>query len=390
MRNLAGLVDSPPLTWDTAKQNASFNIPYCDRFQKEYSRLRDECYLRFHRKGLSYLFGHNFVNMFPDLDDIIKNGSIPFEHLKDYILGNGLNVNEGYIEKPASQSDLERYSYVENPDIITENSRVIGTNSSPTASSSAFIKKRAAAVNVFAEIIEEISKEIGIELSVTTLPNISARLLKHYSSKFLEQTLVVSHSSSLPVSIRLFSLTARLVINELTIKLAARLLTFVASSANILFTITMITVIPDIVLSYYNIGGLNNELTREQLDIYRKSSLDNLLKTNLTQYDDMLNYIIIDNGNYISPIITPEFIYYLCIINFLKYNPEKAIDICHNGLGTEEDREEISQEYLKFLKVNSIGQNINYTNDKDDDEEFINYTLTTAQELSNNNNDKIK
>ena len=82
--------------------------------------------------------------------------------------------------------------------------------------------------------------------------------------------------------------------------------------------------------------------------------------------------------------------YYLCIINFLKYNPEKAIDICHNGLGPEEDREEISQEYLKFLKVNSIGQNINYTNDKDDDEEFINYTLTTAQELSNNNNDKIK
>ena len=105
----------------------------------------------------------------------------------------------------------------------------------------------------------------------------------------------------------------------------------------------------------------------------------------------MLNYIIIDNGNYISPVITPEFIYYLCIINFLKHNPEKAVDICHNGLGPEEQREEISQEYLKFLKVNSIGQNINYTNDKDDDEEFINYTLTTAQELSNNNNnDKIK
>ena len=263
LRNLAGLVDSPPLTWDTAKQNACFNIPYCDRFQKEYSRVRDECDLRFHRKGLSYLFGHNFVNMFPDLDDIIKNGSIPLEHLKDYILGNGLNVNEAYVEKPSSQSDLERYLCVENPDIITENSRVIGTNSSPTASSSAFLKKRAAAVNVFAEIVEEISKEIGIELSVTTLPNISARLLKHYSSKFLERALVVSHSSSLPVSICLFSLTARLVINELTIKLAARLLTFVASSANILFTITMITVIPDIVLSYYNIGGLNNELTRK-------------------------------------------------------------------------------------------------------------------------------
>ena len=205
------------------------------------------------------------------------------------------------------------------------------------SSSSAFIKKRAAVVNVFTEIVEEISKEISIELSVTTLPNISARLLKHYSSKFLERVLVVSHSSSLPVSIRLFSLTARLVINELTIKLAARLLTFVASSANILFTITMITVIPDIVLSYYNIGGVNNELTREQLDSYRKSSLDNLLKTNLAQYDDMLNYIIIDNGNYISPVITPEFIYYLCIINFLKHNPEKAVDICHNGLGPEEE-----------------------------------------------------
>ena len=282
--------------------------------------------------------------MSPDLDDVILNGSIPFEHLKHYILGNGLHINEGYVEEPISQLQLERNAYVDTPDRITENYRIVSSSSS--SSSSSFQQKRAAIINIFTEFIEEVAKETGIEMSLTTLPNISARLLKHYSSKFLERVLAASASNnSLPLSIRLFSLTARLVISELTIKLATKLLTFISSAANVLFAVTIITVIPDIILSYYNIGGFNNEITRKQIDKRRKLTLDNLLKTNIKQFDNMLNYVIVDNGNYVSPIITPEFVYHLCLINFLKHNPDKAIDICHDGLGPEDDREDISQEY---------------------------------------------
>lgn len=372
LRDLAGLVDAPPLTWNTAKQTAHFNSEYCRRFQKQYLPETDECFLRFHRKGLSFLFGHHFINMFPDIDEIIKNGSIPFKYLKDYIVGDGLNINEGYVEKRVSQAQLERNTYVNIPDKITENSHVV--NNKKVASSASFSQKKTIIINLYIQIIEEIAKETGIEMSLTTLPSLSARLLKHYSSKFLEQMLLSSHS--LPISIRLFSLTARLVINELTIKMAIKILTSISTAANVLFAITIITIIPDIILSYYNIGGFNNEITREQIDKRRKATLDNFLRANVEQYDNALNYMVIDNGDYVSPIITPEFVYYLCLINFLKHNPDKVIDISHNGLGSEEEREDIAQEYLKLLKVNSIGQTINYDdNNANDDTEFINSTI---------------
>lgn len=384
LRNLAGLVDAPPLTWNTEKQNAHFNRAYCKRFQKEYLAEKDECFLKFHREALSFLFGYNFVNMFPEFEDVIINGSIPFEHLKDYITGNGLNINDGYFEEPVSQLQLEEKMYVDTPDRITENCRVINNKSSSSFQQRKVAAAAAAINNIFVQIIEEAAKEAGIEMSVTTLPSISARLLKHYSSKFLERAL--AKNSFLPLSIRLFSLTARMVINELTIKLAAKLLTFIASTANIFFTVTIITIIPDLILSYYNIGGFDNELTREQIEKRRKSTLDNILKVNMKQYDDALNFIVVDD-DYISPIITPEFVYKLCLYNFLKHNPDKAIDICHNGLGPEEDREDLSLEYLKLLKVNSVGQIIKYKKEEEeqeeDDKEFINYTLAAAAKETN-------
>ena len=72
-------------------------------------------------------------------------------------------------------------------------------------------------------------------------------------------------------------------------------------------------------------------------------------------------------------MITPEFIYHLCLLNFLEKNPEQNITICYNALGPEEEREQVALEYIKWLKVNSVGQMIQYenTNTKDDDDKFI-------------------
>ena len=392
LRELAGLVDAPPLTWNTENQDVNFNVTYCNRFHKNYNFEKDECYSRIHRLALNFLFGENFVNMFPDFNaDTIINGSLPFEYLHSYIVGDGLKINPGYVEKSITQSELENKLFNNIPDkkIIKEN--IIDFSSS--SSSNYLIKRENNILNIFNDLIEDMAKETGIETTFTSLPSVTSYLLKHYSSKFLERALAFSSSSSsfqLPLSIRLFSLTARLVINELTIKLAIKLLKFVSSTSNVLFAVSLITMIPDIVLGYYNIGGFNNEITRKQIDERRKLLIDNLLKTNIEQYENTLNYIVLDDGKYISPIITPEFIYYLCLINFLKYNSDQKINICHNGLGPEEEREQIALEYLSLLKVNSIGLTIKYTdNDNDNDNDFIKSTTSKIFSHKNNNNNSI-
>ena len=395
LRELAGLVDAPPLSWDVKTQNVHFNYQYCERFNKRFNYGKDECYHTFVRKGANFLFGEHFTNMFPDLDNMIINGSLPFEYL--YTLGHGLDIDKGFEEKSISQFELESKSYVDKPD------RIIDTNYRIIDNSSSYSRRRRNDIsvivnNIFIEILGNIAEETGIEMALTTLPSISARLLKHYSSKFLQRALLVQHSSSLPLSIRLFSLTARLVINELTIKIATKMLTFISSTANILFTITIITMIPDIILSYYNIGGYNNEITRDHLNKRRKSNLDYLLKSNVKQYGDILNYIVLENGEYISPIITPEFMYYLCLLNFIQYNPDKMIDICHNGLGPEDESEEIALDYIKSLTVNSIGQKIEYSNNNDsndndnsikDDNNDDKYFIKNIINKTNNNDNMI-
>ena len=372
LRELSGLVDAPPLTWNIPKQNVHFNHEYCRRFNKIYNKSEDYCYYNFLRKGANFLFGESFVNMFPDIESILIDGCAPFDHLYDSLIGDGgLKIDEGYTEKPISQDELEQRLYEDKSDRRTKDSRIIDNTSysiKDTRTNIAMVIN-----NVFTTILTEMAKDTAIEMSVTTVPAISARLMKSFSSAFLERALLLQHSSGLPMSVRLFSLTARAVINDLTVKLATKMLTFVSSAANVLFAITIVTLIPDILLSYYNVGGFNNEITREQLNIRRKMYLDNLLKSNIAQFRNTLDYVVLDDGDYASPVITPEFIYHLCLLNFLEKNPEQNITICYNALGPEEEREQVALEYIKWLKVNSVGQMIQYenTNTKDDDDKFI-------------------
>ena len=391
MRELAGLVDAPPLTWNLKKQNAHFNSRYCARFNKTYDDDRDECCQKnFVRTGLNYLLGESFVNnAFPTLENMLIYGSFPFEHLHDR-----LKLNFGYSEKSTTQSNFESKIFVNEPDLSTEKSHVIDN------SAALFQRKKqkmAAQINnIFAEIASQLAIDASIEASFTVLPNVTARLLKHYSTKFLHRALLIQHSSSLPVSIRLFSLTARAVINQLTIKMAIKMLTLISSAANVLFMVTFITLIPDILFAYYNIGGYNNEITRQHLNQQRKSNLENLLKSSLKQYGDQLvNYVVLDDGDYVSPIVTPELIYYLCLLNFLKHNPDKAVDICHTALANDDDYEEIALYYINCLEINGIGQRIVYKKydktdasakqeeDDDDDDIFIKNVMANVSNSDN-------
>lgn len=397
LRELAGLVDAPPLTWNKERQDTQFNRSYCRRFNKQYDNVGDNCFHHFVRTGVNYLLGENFVNnAFPNLENILINGAVPFEHLNALVMGHGLKVNDGYKEQSISQMEFERRAFVDKPDIATEKCRIIDNSS---AYSQRIRRKLAVDVsNIFADIISQIAVDTAVELSVTTLPSIGARLLKNYSSKFLQRALLVQHSSTLPTSIRFFSLTVRVVVNELTIKMAIKMLTFISSAANAIFAVTLFTMIPDILLTYYNIGGFNNEISREHLIERRKFVLESLLKSSLEQHGDLLiNYIVLDDGRYVSPIITPEFIYHLCLLNFLKSYPDKAVDICHNALASDDEYESVALDYIKHLKINALGQRIVYNDNdnnndienkinlaEDDNTVFINNIIKSK----NNNNNK--
>ena len=364
LRELSGLVDAPPLTWNVDKQNASFNVRYCRRFHKLYNSRSDECFETLERKGLKYLFGENFINMFPDIsvENIMKGDIVPFEHLYNALRRNGLQIDRGFTEKPIPQEEFERRIFTDKSDRVTHRSRIIDKTSYSIKE-----KRRKTAItvnNVFADVLSDLGKNTAIEMSLTTLPTISARLLKYFSSTFLEKALILQqHASGLPASVRLFSLTARAVINDLTIKIATRMLTFISRVANVLFTLTIVTLIPDVILGYYNVGGFNNEISREHLTRLRQSYMDSLLKSNVARFGNTLNYIVLDDEGssiYASPLVSPEFVYHLCLLNFLKRNPDKNISICYNGLGPEQDREDIALEYIKHLKINSVGQIIRY------------------------------
>ena len=387
LTNVAGLVDAPPLTWNTETQNVNFNKKYCSRFIKQYDYTNDNCYERLHRKGLRYLFGQNIVNAFPDLDFIILNKSLPLQYVTKAVMGKELDVNNGYEERKISQRELENHLYTQTPDKITRDTRIIYPHRN---ASFGYLDERKIIEfnNIFYDILRDLGTEVGIEAAFTTTPAIMSRLLKHYSEKFLHHA-IKSTNVVLPVSIRLMTLTTRMIMIDMSIKLAIKFLTLASSMANILFTVTIITIIPDIILNYYNIGGFNNEITREHLDKLRKLALDNILKMTLQTYKDIpLNYIVIGNEDYVSPIITPEFVYYLCLINFLTNNPQMKMDINHNGI-SQFEHYDVVLEYLTSLKVNSIGQRLMMMVEEEEEEEKDMKLDNKVESKNNNNNNNI-
>ena len=387
---LAGLVDAPPLTWNTEKQNASFNAKYCTRFNKAYDEENDECYFLHHRKALNFFFGESLVNQFPDFEDALKNWTLPMQHVYDYVLPNGsLSINKGYIEREINQQQLEDALYVDIPDMITNNVYIVNNNNNDnnndndsTTISSQFNKIKRKMGSIIIDFLYSVGQDTAIDASLTTLPNVGAHLIKHYSATFLKnilQTTTTGAGGNLPIAVKMASLMTRMAMNKLTINLAIRILTTFAKGVNAFFTVTLITVIPDILLLQYNIGGFNNEITREYIEEYRQSFINACLKTYVKQFDGIVKFLLVDDGSYVTPHITPEFVYHLCLINFLQKYYKQKVNICHDGLGPEEEREKIASEYIRCLKVNSIGQTIQYDdavadNDNDivddDDDEY--------------------
>ena len=392
LSDMAGLVDAPPLGWAVDKQDVYFTSKYCGRFVKKYDYATDQCYDEPHRKILGYLFGENVVKLFPDVDHYFT-GPLPLNYIVDAILKRGLNVNVGYSERNITQKVLELNQHHSFPDKrIGVGDRVTimdqRKKSSSTSVTAPLVHAGEELNSILVDILKNVATDVGIEAAVTQSPLIISKLLKYYGPKVLNKVLYSAQSVFVPMTTRLSSLLIRSLISDLCIQLATRALAVASSVASAVFAVSIITMVPDFLISYYNICGFNNEITRSQVDERKRLLVDQMLRYLLDTHKGSLSYINIvneDDDHYISPLITPEYIYSLCILNFINEFPEKKITVGFNGIDPVKQID-ISTEYIIALTENSAGQRIDLLGNKNNASFTNNDNVSSPPDQRNNNN----
>ena len=383
-RKLSGIVDAPPLDWDKVDQTIKFNEQYCRRFFKLYNQKEDFCYKQLDRQVLGYIFGQSVIdNMYTDRMELLRNitqyidtgelalENLPLKYVSEAIMGEqGLtDVNVGYTEIPVDVLEVKRKTYTSIPDKRVPRVEKIdftSLNRGKYYNSGSADDGRFARIHRDGELEKLITStviDVAIETSVEDLPRIMATLQNHYSTKFVKNVTSFSHQSwsKIPVFIRLSSLYVRSYSMNIFLKISTRLLLSLSSAANVVFSVGLVTLVPDIILAVYNVGGFANELTRRNIDERKRQLVQATLNQIVDSYRDLLPLIRDSSGNFVSPFITPEFIYAVCMMNFLKIHPE-----CQNVTGRmgidELELQKIAHEYLSDLSVNSVGQLIDYNN----------------------------
>ena len=228
-----------------------------------------------------------------------------------------------------------------------------------------------------------------------TAPKLIAKLLeKKVAPKIIKNTVALSWVKIHTVT-KIVSLLIRTQLTNLTIKLSVRILAAASNAASIVFAVGIVTAIADIFLTIYNVGGFNNEITREMVDEKKREIINQTVDCVLRDWGRLYVPIIRDpNDEYASPFINPEFLYNVCIINFSKMYPNELDSIGDMGI-SEINVQNVALEYLSYLTVNSAGQTIaEYReNDVDSNNQEIETTLSFIDEYdekeNNNNNTNV-
>ena len=397
-RQRSGLVDAPPLNWKVNQQNVGFNREYCQRFVREYDSEKDICYDRHHRTALGYIFGDRFIKMFPDFDYSGKRP--PAQYLLDLAANEytttTLRVNDGYTEIPVTQKTLEKTVFTDQPDIdSTDGIFLEGSNNNNNNNNNVVVETSLKLNSIMLDTIKTLALDVGIEATAIQTPAVAARMLTYYSPKLTAN--IMSRVGLLPASTRATCLLIKTVLLDFGLKAAINALKCVSSLASGVLAVGIITMVPDILMSYYNVGGYNNEITREHLDERRAALLDSFLKQSVAEFGSLLTYLRTPDG-YVTPLITPEFVFNLGIVSFLESNPHLKTDIGYNGVDPEAQYEIVVNDYLSLLTTNSVGQKIDYNNVKEEgggDERFFSIAEKIKKDaddiiLINNNDEKEK
>jgi len=370
LAGMAGLVDSPPLKWNVSDQNINFTHDYCRRFRKEYDVEKDECYTQIHRTILGFIVGENTIKQFSDRDltRLLAANPLPIDYIMNLMLSNKLLLNPKYQENSLTQKELEKYLFVHTPDKIVSNNQEeklevisLGDLTLPI-SIDVLIHQSKEITSIILDLIKSSAQDAGIEGVVTLSPLIMAHLLKYYSHTFLTKVLTNTTGSLIPFTTRLSSLFITTVVKDMCLNVAVKVLTTASRVFSGVFSVAILTLIPEILLGVYNIGGFNNEITRNQIEDRKQQLVNDTLISLIDNFRNSLSYVTINNKNskYISPLITPEYMYTLCLIEFIYQNPELKITIGYNGINQEELLTLID-EYLLNLEINSVGQYIDYS-----------------------------
>ena len=408
--DMAGLIDSPPLHWDTEMQNVKFNREYCERFRKIYIKETDSCQKQFHRKALGFLFGDSVVNQFSD-NDLLSSTMIPISHFMDSL--SKVPVNPGYTEKSISQKKYEKGFFVSRPDkTIRRNEKldIIKPQQQQQIYSIDILGyyKDVISIPVCRDIgraililLMAMGEEAVIEHGITSSPGMLRFLLKYYSKSFVKSmgSLTRSTKGLIKCGIRIIAIVMRAVISDVWIKLSIKCLMALKSVFSVVGNIGLLTLVPDILLSVYNVGGYNNEINRENLDKFREENIkEKMMKM---KFDDdsgnippsfvsPISFISIvdreENNNndkekmkkknkFLSPLITPEYIYNQCLANFHSKFPNEVNKMGRTGIDPEKEIA-LVEEYLLSLKVNSIGQLLYNFNENNDTNTKLSVTKT--------------
>ena len=407
--DMAGLVDSPPLDWNTETQNINFNQAYCKRFRKEYDAFNDSCYKLAHRKVLDFVIGENIINQASDEELLF-----PFLMLVDK--GGSMALNNGYVEKKISQKKFERAFYNDISDKTIRRKEKISIIKPQKQQEIHVIdvlghykdmisNKVTKDIGIaILEIMRSMGEEILIEEGITSSPAITNYLLRYFSRKIVNKASKITHTTKglINCALRMMITVSRAIVSEVSIQLAIKCITILTSIFNIHWAFVVLLLIPEILLGVYNVGGYNREIDRERINKIRSENVRAILTNiNFGGNDDNsslfqisksflapLSYISItlsdnddknnNNNNIISPLITPELIYNMCLVNFHSKFPKYINEIGRTGLNPNEGIE-LAFEYLSLLKVNSIGQYL-YKFDEIDD---INITETVDNVMKN-------
>ena len=432
--DMAGLVDSPPLDWNIETQNAQFNNDYCHRFRKYYDSDTDSCYKAVHRKVLGFLIGESVANQLSDEQLLFPIGLLIDQ-------SGMMALNPGYEERAITQKKLELGFYTNNPDkyikrrdrvfvIKPQKERQIRAVDALSYYRDVISNKVTQEVGTAVlEMIESMGQEVFIEECITASPAITLYLGKYFSKTFIQYAASTTHTTRglANCALRIMVIVSKAVVCEVSFQLAMKCVLAIKSAFNIIGYISLLFLIPDILLSVYNVGGYNREINREQLNKIRNQSIETILKDikfhgtdddhgplpfftplsyisiisqsgNEDDDDEDNSYINSNNNNnnkIVSPLITPELVYYMCLVNFNTNYPKYANTIGQTGLDPAKGVD-LACEYLSLLRVNSVGQYL-YDNNNDIKTEYdrgysetpVSIAIDNIVRNNNINKDKI-
>ena len=344
----AGLVDAPPLSWDATIQNIHFNPDYCARFVKKYDAVKDECYEKGGKRFLDFLLGKHVI------DNMIIHMKRP--HFYEIDTGHTKTKFKKTKNNPIPMIKGVRVQKIKGEG----GGNKVEISSSPSSAS-------------LQHSIAHILFIVGGTEAVTRLPQLTSYLLRYFSKRILS-TLLVS-SSEKYLGTRIIALAVRYGLVELGTTMALEVLSALSSSISIIFAFSLLSQLADIPLAVLNIGGFNNEITRDFIDRQRQAVQTNLL-TSLKNTHEFIN---LNDGEYVTPLITPDLLFRVCVNQFLSEYPHHAVTVGHDCISPTLQLElDLVQEYLTHLTHNSLGQRITTTSSPTSPSESLDSILHRA------------